>query len=230
MFLSELRWIHTQYGYRRDWNEWRKNFENHVVKWRGVRWDFEPFQHQQASLSTPNGLPGIKVDSGGNYTDSNGQQWVCDEMDFKRWKYVQRIRKVIWRIALSTSKLLIALWIIIFLQLHAKIKLWKTYIKESFRSNSLRFSYAFRLAIGITVTSFIVDYFNIQEGRWIVYTVNSLIQPFYEKYEEKTKDRIIATVIGVAIISFSFWFCKIYYRKSIINGWSGVFIKLLQYI
>lgn len=54
---------------------------------------FEPFQHQQASLSTPNGLPGIKVDSGGNYTDSNGQQWVCDEMDFKRGKYVQRVRQ-----------------------------------------------------------------------------------------------------------------------------------------
>lgn len=84
----------------------------------------------------------------------------------------------------------------------------KNIYKESFRSNSLRFSYAFRLAIGITVTSFIVDYFNIQEGRWIVYTVNSLIQPFYEKYEEKTKDRIIATVIGVAIISFSFYFVK----------------------
>lgn len=57
---------------------------------------FEPFQHQQASLSTPNGLPGIKVDSGGNYTDSNGQQWVCDEMDFKRWKYVQRIKKLVF--------------------------------------------------------------------------------------------------------------------------------------
>lgn len=55
---------------------------------------FEPFQHQQASLSTPNGLPGIKVDSGGNYTDSNGQQWVCDEMDFGRGKYVQRIKKL----------------------------------------------------------------------------------------------------------------------------------------
>nr|DAG81553.1 MAG TPA: hypothetical protein [Caudoviricetes sp.] len=51
---------------------------------------FEPFQYQQASFSTPNGLPGIKVNSGGNYTDSNGQQWVCDEMDFKREKYVQR--------------------------------------------------------------------------------------------------------------------------------------------
>lgn len=55
---------------------------------------FEPFQYQKASLSTPNGLPGIPVDSGGNYTDSNGQKWVCDEMDFKRGKYVQRIKKL----------------------------------------------------------------------------------------------------------------------------------------
>lgn len=55
---------------------------------------FEPFQYQQASLSTPNGLPGLPVDSGGNYTDSNGQQWICDEMDFKRGKYVQRVKKV----------------------------------------------------------------------------------------------------------------------------------------
>ena len=48
------------------------------------------------SLSTPNGLPGIPVDSGGNYTDSNGQQRVCDEMDFKRGKYVQRINKAVF--------------------------------------------------------------------------------------------------------------------------------------
>lgn len=50
---------------------------------------------QHLSIQTPNGLPGIKVDSGGNYTDSNGQQWVCDEMDFGRGKYVQRIKKVV---------------------------------------------------------------------------------------------------------------------------------------
>ena len=49
---------------------------------------------QTLSIPTPNGLPGIKVDSGGNYTDSNGQQWVCDEMDFKRGKYIKRIGRV----------------------------------------------------------------------------------------------------------------------------------------
>lgn len=56
---------------------------------------FEPFiPLRSTQLSTPNGLPGLPVDSGGNYTDSNGQQWICDEMDFKRGKYVQRVKKV----------------------------------------------------------------------------------------------------------------------------------------
>lgn len=59
--------------------------------------DFVPYQDLRSTpLSTPNGLPGLPVDSGGNYTDSNGQQWVCDEMDFKRGKYVQRIKKVVF--------------------------------------------------------------------------------------------------------------------------------------
>lgn len=48
-------------------------------------------QPQTLSYSTPNGLPGIPVFSGGNYTDENGQQWVCDEVDFRRGVYVKRI-------------------------------------------------------------------------------------------------------------------------------------------
>lgn len=48
-------------------------------------------QSQQLSIQTPNGLPGIPVDSGGNYTDAAGQQWVCDEVDFGRGVCVQRV-------------------------------------------------------------------------------------------------------------------------------------------
>lgn len=51
-------------------------------------------QSQTLTLSTPGGLPGIPVDSGGNYTDESGQQWICDEIDLKRGKYVQRVGKV----------------------------------------------------------------------------------------------------------------------------------------
>ena len=36
-------------------------------------------------------LRGIPVSSGGNFTDANGQKWVCDEVDFARGVYVQRI-------------------------------------------------------------------------------------------------------------------------------------------
>lgn len=39
------------------------------------------------TVSTPNGLPGIPVTSGGNYFGSDGQQWVCDEVDFGRGVY-----------------------------------------------------------------------------------------------------------------------------------------------
>ena len=46
---------------------------------------------QSLTLATPNGLPGVPVSKDGNYTDSNGQQWVCDEIDLARGKYVQRV-------------------------------------------------------------------------------------------------------------------------------------------
>ena len=46
------------------------------------------------TLQTPNALPGIPVSSRGNYTDENGRQWVCDEVDLARGVRVQRIRKI----------------------------------------------------------------------------------------------------------------------------------------
>lgn len=48
---------------------------------------------QSLTLATPNGLPGVPVSEGGNYTDQNGQQWVCDEIDYGHKKYVQRVLK-----------------------------------------------------------------------------------------------------------------------------------------
>ena len=56
---------------------------------------YEPYHNPQTlTLSAPNGLPGIPVSSGGNYTDENGQQWICDEVDLERGVYVQRINEL----------------------------------------------------------------------------------------------------------------------------------------
>lgn len=40
------------------------------------------------------GFYGIPVKSGGNYTDTDGQQWICDEFDYKNQKYVKRVQKM----------------------------------------------------------------------------------------------------------------------------------------
>lgn len=53
---------------------------------------YEPYKPaQKLIIPTSGGLPGIPVSSGGNYTDEKGQQWVCDEVDFKKGVYVQRV-------------------------------------------------------------------------------------------------------------------------------------------
>lgn len=61
------------------------------LEYGAIATEYEPYSGQTMTVSTPNGLPGIPVSSGGNYTDETGQQWICDEVDFARGKYVQRI-------------------------------------------------------------------------------------------------------------------------------------------
>lgn len=39
-------------------------------------------------------IPGLRVTSSGNYTDSNCQRWICDEIDLGRGVYVQRVHVV----------------------------------------------------------------------------------------------------------------------------------------
>ena len=68
--------------------------ENVCLTWNASSPDYEPYREQLLTLPTPNGLPGIPVTSGGNYADSTGQQWVCDEVDLERGVKVQRVNAV----------------------------------------------------------------------------------------------------------------------------------------
>ena len=52
-------------------------------------------QSQSLTLATPNGLPGVPVSKDGNYTDSNGQQWVCDEMIWSAESMCRELKKSI---------------------------------------------------------------------------------------------------------------------------------------
>lgn len=59
--------------------------------------NYTPYvEPQSLTLQTPNGLPGVPVSKDGNYTDENGQQYICDEVDLGREKYVQRVKDFIF--------------------------------------------------------------------------------------------------------------------------------------
>lgn len=55
---------------------------------------YEPYIPPQTfAVSTPNALPGIPVESGGNYTDEDGQQWVGNLVDFATGKHTLFVNK-----------------------------------------------------------------------------------------------------------------------------------------
>ncbi len=70
------------------------DFEDIQLEISDVATEFEPYTGNSMSVLTPDGLKGIPVTSGGNYSDANNQQWICDEVDFERGVYVQRISKI----------------------------------------------------------------------------------------------------------------------------------------
>lgn len=72
----------------------KQDMNNIMLSISSTALPYEPYRKPQSmSVATPNGLPGIPVSSGGNYTDADGRQWICDEVDFARGVYVQRIAK-----------------------------------------------------------------------------------------------------------------------------------------
>lgn len=59
---------------------------------------------QVVIIPTPGGLPGIPVSSGGNYTDKDGQQWVCDEINLANGEKVQRCKRDMFILRKSNNR------------------------------------------------------------------------------------------------------------------------------
>ena len=80
--------------------------------------------------------------------------------------------------------------------------------KKEFYKKSVKFSYAIRVSLGITISAFIADYFKFAEGRWIYFTTFAIIIPIYELSKKKLKDRMFATLVGGVIIVLLFTIFK----------------------
>lgn len=78
-----------------DYNNNNPDFARNVIFAKStIAVPFEPYHEPQSlSISTPTGLPAIPVDTDGNYTDVNGQQWIADYIDLKRGKLVKKLKR-----------------------------------------------------------------------------------------------------------------------------------------
>lgn len=74
---------------------YKTSFIDNIMLCDEANQPYEPYkQPQSLPITTPTGLPAIPVPSstsGITYTDSDGQAWIADEIDFARGKYIQRV-------------------------------------------------------------------------------------------------------------------------------------------
>ena len=115
---------------------------------------YSPYREQLLTLPTPNGLPGIPVTSGGNYTDPQGQQWVCDEVDLERGMKVQRVNAV----DLSTCRVTAITKLTVVKRLSIRLLLYGRDYKTEALCNKLPFIVSFDK----DVPHFYVDKTNVQ--------------------------------------------------------------------
>ncbi|MBO0603382.1 FUSC family protein [Sporosarcina sp. E16_3] len=99
-------------------------------------------------------------------------------------------------------------------------------------TNSIKMSYAVRMAVAISLSGFIVDFFEITEGRWMMFSVLSVIIPLYEQSTKKMRDRIFATVIGAVLVTVLFMIFQGNIARSILlmtSGYLMTYIKVYRY-
>ena len=73
-------------------------------------------------------------------------------------------------------------------------------VKYTFNRDSLRFTFAVRMAILIACTYFIITALHLQYGKWILFTLLSVCQPYDSTTEKSGKDRMLGTVIGALVV------------------------------
>lgn len=91
--LTTVSYVIVQIGLLND--TYKTSFVDNIMLCDEANQPYEPYHEPQSlPITTPTGLPAIPVPSGTSgitYTDTDGQAWIADEIDFTRGKYIQRV-------------------------------------------------------------------------------------------------------------------------------------------
>ncbi|MGL4570363.1 MAG: FUSC family protein [Clostridium sp.] len=81
-----------------------------------------------------------------------------------------------------------------------KVKL-SSLLKLNFNRGSLKFTYAFRLSLLLSVSYFLVELFRIPQGKWITFTIFAVLQPYIETSTKRFGVRFKGTIIALLLFA-----------------------------
>ena len=76
---------------------------------------------------------------------------------------------------------------------------FRTIMKENLRTDSVRFTFAVRMAVLFTVWAFIWQYWELENAKWLLFTTVAIVQPYVEGSWTKSSMRIVGTLVGACI-------------------------------
>ncbi|MDU1413950.1 MAG: FUSC family protein [Clostridium sp.] len=76
--------------------------------------------------------------------------------------------------------------------------------KKNIKEMSYRVAYGIRVGVLFGLTGFVTQLFHLEFGKWMMFTVFALTQPYAEYSEVKSKHRIFGTTLGLIILLAGF--------------------------
>lgn len=70
---------------------------------------------------------------------------------------------------------------------------------KNYRIHKRRGCYAMKIGLLTSITAFVVSFFNLNHGRWMVYTIFSLTELYSDQCKIRAKERLQGTIIGTII-------------------------------
>ena len=79
---------------------------------------------------------------------------------------------------------------------------------REFNLHPIRAKYAIRVGLLTAITALITSYFNLEQGKWIAFTVFSITEFYSEHCKIRSKERMKGTLIGALIVVVIFMIIK----------------------
>lgn len=85
-----------------------------------------------------------------------------------------------------------------------RTRIWRQ-VKANFDIHSFKMRFALRLSIAVCPTAAAVYYFQLPHGFWMPMTVLVLILPYWENSLRKIIDRLVGTLLGIAVFAVLYY-------------------------